>query len=95
MTLHLLESAERELDDVVAELDAQLAGLGAAFFKDILHAFQRIERSPHTWAVVGKTLHRYRLGRFPYSIFYTLNAAEVLIVAIGHRHRHPVHSGGA
>jgi len=39
--------------------------------------------------LLAPAIRRCRLRRFPYSVIYTVEAGEILILAVAHQHRKP------
>ena len=89
MSLRLLEPAEQELDEAIAYYNAQVAGLGDSFLLEALKVFDLIEQYPQAWHPLGDGIRRCRLNRFPYTIVYTHDADEILVLAVAHMHRRP------
>jgi hypothetical protein len=67
----------------------QAPGLGDAFLIETLKAIQLIELFPSAWHPLTPQIRRCRLRRFPYSVIYTQDGLDVLVLAIAHQHRKP------
>lgn len=89
MSIRLLAPAQRELDEAIAWYADQAPGLGDAFLIEALKAFQLIDRHPLALRQLAPQIHRCRLRRFPYSVIYAQDGADVLVLAIAHQHREP------
>lgn len=89
MSIRLLEPAQAELDEAIAWYAEQAPGLGDAFLIEALKAFHLIEIFPSAWHPLTPQIRRCRLKRFPYSVVYTQDEADVLVLAIAHQHRRP------
>lgn len=89
MNIRLLEPAQAELDEAIAWYAEQAPGLGEAFLIETLKAFELIERFPQAWHPLSPETRRCRLRRFPYSVVYTQDGADLLVLAIAHQHRKP------
>jgi len=89
MSIRLLEPAQAELDEAIAWYAEQAPGLGDAFLIEALKAFHLIETFPSAWHPLTPQIRRCRLKRFPYSVVYTQDEADVLALAIAHQHRRP------
>lgn len=91
MTYRFLSPALVEISEAAEFYDAQVPGLGADFIDEIGEAVDLILRFPTAWTRLSGD-YRYRsLRRFPYSIIYTLEGADcVLIVSVFHQHRQPL-----
>ena len=89
MSVRLLEPAQAELDDAITWYAEQAPGLGDAFLIETLKTIQLIEQYPTAWHPLTPQIRRCRLRRFPYSLVYTQDGNDLLVVAIAHQHRKP------
>jgi plasmid stabilization system protein ParE len=89
MNVRLLAPAQAELDEAMSWYSAQAPGLGDGFLVEVLRSIQLIQRHPEGWHPLTPEIRRCRLRRFPYSVVYTIEAGEVLILAVAHQHRRP------
>ncbi len=89
MNIRLLEPAQAELDEAIAWYAEQAPGLGDAFLIEALKSIKLIEQFPQAWHPLTPQIRRCRLKRFPYSVVYTLDGSEILVLAVAHQHRKP------
>ncbi len=89
MSVRLLEPARAELDDAITWYAEQAPGLGDAFLIETLRTIQLIEQYPTAWHPLTPQIRRCRLRRFPYSLVYTQDGNDLLVVAVAHQHRKP------
>ena len=89
MSVRLLEPAQAELDDAITWYAEQAPGLGDAFLIETLKTIQLIEQYPTAWHPLTPQIRRCRLRRFPYSLVYTKDGNDLLVVAVAHQHRKP------
>lgn len=89
MNIRLLEPAQAELDEAIAWYAEQAPGLGDAFLIEALKSIKLIEQFPQAWHPLTPQIRRCRLKRFPYSLVYTLDGSEILVLAVAHQHRKP------
>ena len=89
MSIRLLEPAQTELDEAIAWYAGQAPGLGDVFLIETLKALQLINRFPQAWHPLTPQIRRCRLRRFPYSVIYTQDESDLLVLAIAHQHRKP------
>ena len=89
MSIHLLEPAQAELDEAISWYAEQAPGLGDAFLLETLKVLKLIEQFPQAWHPLNSEIRRCRLKRFPYSVVYTLEGANILVLAVAHQHRKP------
>ena len=89
MSVRLLEPAQAELDEAISWYAEQAPGLGDAFLIEALKTIRLIENFPQAWHPLTPLIRRCRLRRFPYSVVYTQDDADLLVLAIAHQHRKP------
>lgn len=94
MSIRLLEPAQAELDEAIAWYAQQAPGLGNAFLIETLKVFKLVDQFPAAWHPLTPQIRRCRLKRFSYSVIYTQEGTEVLVLAIAHQHRKPNYWGG-
>lgn len=89
MSFQIEPAAQQELEEAAEWYGAIRPALAAEFLAEFDRSVQMIVQAPNAWHPVGNGLRRYRLNRFPYGIIYHPGAAEILIIAVAHLHRHP------
>lgn len=89
MNIRLLQPAQAELDEAMTWYAQQVPGLGDAFLIETLKTIQLIEQYPNAWHPLAPYIRRCRLRRFPYSVIYTHDGSDLLVLAIAHQHRKP------
>ena len=78
------------IDEVVQAvnfLNAQVKGLGNAFYEAVDSAIALIKEHPTQWPVVVGEVRRYRLKRFKYHVVYQVHGDVLLIIAVSHTSR--------
>jgi len=69
--------AEEALQEFIAAgryYNRQVPGLGDAFVDEVEAGIQTILNGPGVWRVVEDDVRRYLIHRFPYGIYYTIEA---------------------
>ena len=89
MNILLLEAAQQELDEAIEWYANQAPGLGEALLVETLKTFKLITQFPQAWHPLTEQTRRCRLNRFPYSVIYTEEGGDLLVIAIAHQHRRP------
>jgi toxin ParE2 len=89
VTVRFLQIAEIELDEAMQWYESQAPGLGEAFLIDLLSTVHRISLYPEAWHPLGEEVRRCRLNRFPFGLIYTVENADILVLAVAHLHRRP------
>ncbi len=81
-SLHVLPQAEVDITDALGWYERAHAGLGSEFLLCVEESFERICKSPATYAVVHRELRRTFVHRFPYAVYYSIEGIEVFVVAV-------------
>lgn len=89
MSIRFVGVAQAELDEAIAWYAGQAPGLGDAFLIETLKTIQLVELFPEAWHPLSSQIRRCRLRRFPYSVIYTQDGVDILVLAIAHQHRKP------
>ncbi|MBP0017073.1 MAG: type II toxin-antitoxin system RelE/ParE family toxin [Cyanobacteria bacterium SBLK] len=94
MTYQVLLSPEAEIDleDAYNWYEEQNAGLGSEFIRVIDASLSAIQRNPFAYALVfqqERQVRRKLIRKFPYSVFYCVEDAIIVIVACFHVKRDP------
>ena len=91
MSFELGIRAEAEADALEAFrwYNEQLPGLGQEFLAEIDHALESIRDYPEANRKVYREYRRGLMRRFPYSIFYAVQDARIVVFGIFHAARDP------
>ncbi len=82
--------AEKDLTEAYQWYEERLEGLGQGFLVCVDAAISLIKRNPKLFSVVhGDNIRRALIHRFPYGIFYVLEEARIVVLAIFHASRNP------
>lgn len=81
--------AQTDFDEAFDWYEARHAGLGADFAAQVQQTFDRISANPLLHGAVFQDVRKAPVQRFPYSIFYRVEAARILILAVFHGKRDP------
>lgn len=81
--------AEAELTEAFQWYEARAAGLGSEFIRTVDGLFNSIIRNPQAFPVVYKSARRALTRRFPYQVFFTVDADSVVVLAVFHAKRNP------
>jgi plasmid stabilization system protein ParE len=85
----LLLPAEQEMYDAARFYELHASGLGDEFLSCVEQAFRRILETPERWPIARANTRRHIIYRFPYSVLYRIDPAEIVILAVMHQKRHP------
>lgn len=78
-----------EIDDAYRWYKGQRPGLGDDFLAAIEVVFRRIGNTPEVHAVIYRDVRRALPRRFPYAVYYRVQAGRVVVVAVQHTSRDP------
>jgi plasmid stabilization system protein ParE len=87
--VRLLLPAEEEMINAAQYYESQAKGLGVDFLDKIDSALREIGENPERWPVIGHSIRRRLVHRFPYGLLYRIEKEGVLVLAITHLHRRP------
>jgi plasmid stabilization system protein ParE len=90
-TLRVLPEAEAELQSAATWYEEKRPGLGIEFVAVVDGAFESILENPEAcpaWRADRPYRNRF-LKRFPYVVFFRMDAATVEIIAVAHAKRRP------
>ena len=85
----LRAEAELEFSDASEWYDRQRPGLGADFVACVEETLERIADTPELHAIVFGDVRRAGVRRFPYSVYYTIEANRITVIAVLHGNRDP------
>lgn len=91
MKLIILKTAQSEIDDAVEYYNHQLSGLGIRFFQEVDAAIEHILLLPNAWTKIGNRTCRCLIKGYPYALHYIIESDSVVVTALAHLHRDPVH----
>lgn len=89
MNLVLLPAAEQDIADAMAWYDSQSQGLGDVVLSEVEACFARILPRPARYPVAYGPFRRALVRRFPYVVYFRVDADELLVFAIYHQRRDP------
>lgn len=81
--------AEKDLHDASDWYKTRAPGLGKEFLDRVDEALETISQFPHASAVVHRDVRRHLLERFPHSILYVVEPAQIIVLAVYHGRRDP------
>jgi plasmid stabilization system protein ParE len=81
--------ARDEIDEAYAWYEHQRAGLGEEFLSAIRDVLDRIQETPEAHAQVYRDVRRGVTRRFPYGVFYRVEADRIVVLAVYHSRRDP------
>lgn len=82
-------AARAEILEAQDWYETQQAGLGVRFRGQLEMAVNRMTENPYQFPAVFQDVHRARLRKFPYSLFFRIEAAVLVVIACFHGSRDP------
>jgi plasmid stabilization system protein ParE len=93
-TLSFNNQARTEIQEAANYYGLESPNLRAAFLDTVDAALAQLLAHPEAAPVARRTIRRKLLGRFPYSLLYTLRPGEIRILAVMHQSRRPFYWWG-
>ena len=84
-----LRAAHAEFIEAAAWYEAQRPGLGTEFIVQIEQCTVLAAEQPQRYAVVHNGTRRITAERFPYSVYFQVQARRVVVLAVFHSSRDP------
>ena len=84
-----LEAAQDELLLEVGYLELRVKGLGRRFLGEVRRVEQLILQFPRAGREIRPGIRRRLLRKFPFSLIYSLEGDDILILAVAHHKRRP------
>ena len=84
-----LRPAEKEMIEAALFYENASSGLGGDFLDDVHRVINVLREHPQLGHAVGRGLRRTLLHRFPFSLIYSGEANEILVIAVAHQRRRP------
>ncbi len=83
------EAAESELLTAVGYFELRTKGLGRRLLAEIRRAESLIAEFPESSEEIGPGIRKRLLRKFRYALIYSLEADEIVILAVAHASRRP------
>ncbi|HEX4053449.1 MAG TPA: type II toxin-antitoxin system RelE/ParE family toxin [Tepidisphaeraceae bacterium] len=69
--------------------DERVAGLGKRFLDELDAAMTSIGEAPTRYPIYRDEIHRARVGRFPFAIFFVVAETRIVVLAVLNLYRNP------
>ena len=89
LEVRLRPEAEQDLADAAAWYEEQRQGLGHEFLDEMLTMLSSIAETPLMYPDVHRNTRRAVIHRFPFSVYFRIENATIVVVAIMHGSRNP------
>lgn len=88
-TVRLRPEAEQDLLEAAFWYEEQRPGLGIQFLDESLIIFSGIAEAPLMYPSVHRDTRRALMHRFPFGVYYRVENAAIVVVAVMHGSRDP------
>jgi plasmid stabilization system protein ParE len=89
LPVYFLPAAEAELQEAQDWYDTRVEGLGDRFFAAVDALLPRIGDNPEQFPTAYTNLRRVMVRRFPYALYFRIEAEGVYVIACFHTSRDP------
>jgi plasmid stabilization system protein ParE len=89
LTVHVRPEAAQDIEDAAGWYEEQSRGLGHEFLEEVYRSLQRIAEQPELYPSVHRSTRRALIHRFPFGVFYGVEADSIVVVAVMHGSRDP------
>ncbi|MGH2583429.1 MAG: type II toxin-antitoxin system RelE/ParE family toxin [Dehalococcoidia bacterium] len=85
----LQPAALADVDAAAVWYEQEHAGLGGRFLDELSDLLERIAENPLQFPALEQVVRRGLLRRFPFGVYFRVEARRVVVIAVLHLHRHP------
>lgn len=89
LPIRVRREATQDLEEAAAWYEAQRAGLGQEFLDEVRRSLRRVAEHPDLYPPMHRGTRRVFTRRFPFGVFYRVEADLIIVVAIMHGSRDP------
>ncbi len=82
LPVRFLPEARQDALETRAWYEDRQSGLGALFSKSLAAAVERLQAAPLRYPQVMGAVRRVILQRFPYAVYFRLEADEIIVLAV-------------
>jgi plasmid stabilization system protein ParE len=81
--------AKADVRSAADRYELQRPGLGREFVAEVDVALSRVAQNPLQYQVLHREARRAIVRRFPYGVFYRIEANRIVVFCVSHLHRDP------
>jgi plasmid stabilization system protein ParE len=89
MELKIHQAAGRELHEAARRYDLERPGMALEFLQEVERVLEQILAHPKAGTSIAGGYRRQLLRRYPFSIFYKIVGARIIVFAVAHQRRKP------
>jgi len=90
-SVHFLELAQSELDDVFEAYEYKQENLGHAFVEEVSNTLQLIRSYPDVWPKSSAHTQKCIIKGFPYAVMFQKVDATIFVLALVNLRKKPIH----
>lgn len=90
-SIRIRPEAEKDLQEAFDYYQTCRVGLGHEFMMCVEVALKSIQRNPAQHPIIYKHIYRNFVQRFPFGVYYLVKQDLVLVIAVLHVRRDPLH----
>lgn len=87
--IELSDDAEIDLDNSFEFYKQDNPNVANTFFKEVDLSFKKIKENPESFPIIGLSIRKYVLKKFPFIVYYKIDKYTIQIIAIFHTSRNP------
>ncbi len=84
--------ADTEFQEAIEYYQAESAGLGVRFYREVMATVARVEGHPKAWPRLRGLVRKCVVPGFPFKLLYTIEPERLHVVAVMHGKRQPDYS---
>jgi len=81
--------AKVDVRSAARRYEFQRPGLGRQFVAEVDAVLSRVAENPLQYQVLHRETRRAIVHRFPYGVFYRIEASNIVVFSVSHLHRDP------
>lgn|SRR5690625_95865 len=89
LPVRLRSEAEQDIEDAARWYEQQREGLGQEFIDEVLRSLKAVAEQPSSYPALHRNTRRALIHRFPFGIYYRVEKALIIVVAVMHGSRSP------
>ena len=89
LTIRLRDEADQDLSTAASWYEEQHVGLGQEFLDEVLSTLRSVSEEPLRYPLVRRNTRRALIKRFPFGVYFRVQEAHIVVVAVMHGSRHP------
>ena len=79
--------AKADVRGAARRYELQRPGLGREFVTEVDAALSRVAENPLQYQMIHRETRRAIVHRFPYGVFYRIEASNIVVFSVSHLHR--------